>query len=404
MKNSLLGENIDQELWRYVDKVSDHLSSMKIMEIFQKIENSRLDEGKKSALLDATTRRECTTFYHDIQQVNNALKHRINIIKNKVETSDLDEKIKSYYLKNIYSFGETYLTDGQKWRHENREYFDQCRYDLNPQDFTILQNYARAGNIVCLLGDINDLSFLNRTISVVDTSNIWDYALIHLKMRADACPRLIWTKLENGVLSEGNQYFSCDYLPFNDLERKEFNELLQGVENNLNLKIDDSRKFLRDLCHINNPSYAICTRETLNGLKNYAKRYFFRVPRLGYIDMNPLNDHSKRLNELSIQEVQDLCQSPETKRFLPRIIENWETLDPHLYLAFSQVEGWQEEFESYFSSHPHCMFPFEEHLMKRQLHQKCVENFRKKKWTELFIQKAIEQECFLFPTCNGVIA
>lgn len=129
-------------------------------------------------------------------QLASILQDRIKIIEKKIDESDLPEKIKSYYQKNCKIFGSIYLDARQDWRGRKAEDFKGCRYDQDEEDFLKLQGYAQAGNIIAVIGEINDLTFLEgRNITFVDTSNILDYEPLDIQTHQDFTPRIIWTDL-----------------------------------------------------------------------------------------------------------------------------------------------------------------------------------------------------------------
>jgi hypothetical protein len=83
-----------------------------------------------------------------------------------------------------------------------------------------LQTYARAGNIIAVVGDIQELSFLEeRHIEVIDTSNISDYTLIDFDNRNFSLhnPTVIWTNIYHAPSS----YYSRKYIPCSDKDSHE---------------------------------------------------------------------------------------------------------------------------------------------------------------------------------------
>ncbi len=142
---------------------------------------------------------------------------RISTLREKIGKHDMPQKVKEYYLKHLRDFAFVYfnapLNISQRWRNICSEFFDKCRYDIDDSQFSKLQRYARAGNIVSTIGSINDLTFLaDRVVSVVDTSNIGGYEFIDLKVQGN--PRVI--RVEPGC------YFSHKHVPLTDAERGEF--------------------------------------------------------------------------------------------------------------------------------------------------------------------------------------
>jgi hypothetical protein len=307
------------------------------------------------------TRQEYEELSQNIDFKNeNSLTERIDVIKNRLEKSRLDGKVKNYYLKNIDRIGEIYLNTFKSWRADCGVFFEKCRYDLNEKLFLKLQNYAKSGNIVCVIGGINDLSFLkNRRVTVVDTSNIYDYCFLDLKGKGDFHPRVIWTLQDK----RNATYSSCIFKPLNDKERIEFDELLNKVKESLSADENVFKFFKQRLGFLdfletvsqakdplNSNTYGLYSTKTLSLLRKYTEQYFLRVPSLGFADMSPVGQGLEKLNALSVEEVHELCQHPETKRFLGVLVESWNRLNPHIYLAFSKMEGWKEQFEIKFAN------------------------------------------------------
>lgn len=151
----------------------------------------------------------------------------IEVITAKIEKGSLPDKIRDYYLKNLKEFAHVYYSTPKRWRTIISECFTKCRYDLNHTHFTHLQKYAKEGNIIATVGPINELEFLsNRTISVVDTSNIDGYSPIDLKVNGN--PRVIRTNCVS--------YFSHKHAPLTPSERTKFETLVQKIQQQKGIK------------------------------------------------------------------------------------------------------------------------------------------------------------------------
>lgn len=138
-------------------------------------------------------------------------------ITGKLEQGSLPENVKRYYLKHVASFAKIYHKLDKDWKKDKR--FEKVRYDLHDDQFQKLQKYAREGNIIATVGDINDLTFLrNRKVSVVDASNIHNYSLIDLQGEGDFHPRVIQTL----IIEEETTYSSFVHTPLTSEERAEF--------------------------------------------------------------------------------------------------------------------------------------------------------------------------------------
>jgi len=287
----------------------------------------------------------------DLQDTE-SFKTRMKIILDKVKKSSLPERIKNYYLEHVEDFGSIYLRTQKNWQCEDSKYYKECRYDQNDDGFSKIQKYARAGNIISTIGEINDLSFLKgRIISVVDTSNICDYSLINLKGIDDSHSRIrvIWTRPTPRL----TQYYSYSLDLLNDQEKNEFEELL-GKLKQIKHEDEPSLTFALQNRLPKEPNAFDCSagpfysRKSLRGLKDYFEDRVLEVPCLGFVEMDTNN--YKKLNRLSDEEIHQLCLNPKIKHFLPGLVENWRILDPFTYLAFSKVENWKEQVEKQFSS------------------------------------------------------
>ncbi|MBA2369557.1 MAG: hypothetical protein H0V82_11120 [Candidatus Protochlamydia sp.] len=151
--------------------------------------------------------------------------------------------------------------------------FAGCRYEWDDIQFAKLQRYAKLGNIISVIGDINDLTFLNnRKISIVDTSNILDYCLLNLRGNISLNTRIIWTQSPY----QGSTYNSYIHYALSEDEELEFNALI----NRLNLiptqpgKEQPLRRLL-SLKHYDpfNADFGpIYSKATLQGLKNIIEK------------------------------------------------------------------------------------------------------------------------------------
>jgi hypothetical protein len=123
--------------------------------------------------------------------------------------------------------------------------------------------------------------------------------------------------------------------------------------------------------------------ETLNLLREYINNNFLKVPRFGFIDMGCSGDREEKLNTLSTEEIDELCQYPETKCFLERLMNCWVLLKPRVYLAFSKIEGWQEQFEISFANPRKNLPGFLDRLKEHHLLEEFISEFGKKRLDRL---------------------
>ncbi|HEV8051768.1 MAG TPA: hypothetical protein VGP47_04675, partial [Parachlamydiaceae bacterium] len=171
-------------------------------------------------------------------------KHTITAIIHQLKDADLPQKIKDYYLKNAWGFGEIYQKTDKSWR--SNPLFEKVNYCLHDHLFQKIKSYAMEGKIISTVGKINDLLFLKYyNVSVVDTSNISDYSMIDLNAEGNFQPRIIWTRLRNprnmnSPICTQTEYYSYIHQPLARDEREKIERLKQKITDALNLKDFDS--------------------------------------------------------------------------------------------------------------------------------------------------------------------
>jgi hypothetical protein len=281
------------------------------------------------------------------------LYNRITVIKEKTLSSDLPEVVKNYYLKHMSMLGSIYLWLGrsQDWRKDSR--WSDCWYHKNEEQFLKLQRYAKSGNIIATIGDINALKCLRDTkISVVDTSNIHDYCVVNLQGEGNFSPTVIWTELS----VDGTQYYSAPYTSHSPLSTEEeaefqkwvalFKQTHQGIGGgagghyfqNITKKLKLENSSLR-----NNP------KVVLDKLRKYMQETvltnpdlrILNDPTLGYICLS----NSDKINQLSAEDINILCCNPNIEKHVPFLVGKQPELIKEHCLAFMRIKGWKEEFE-----------------------------------------------------------
>lgn len=276
---------------------------------------------------------------------------RIALITEKTQMSDLPERVQKYYLKNIKSLGESYLELGAgrvDWRKAER--LRACWYHQNEEQFLKLQRYARAGNIIATVGDINDLEFLKETkISTVDTSNIHDYCIVNLKGAQGFSPKVIWTELSVGE----TKYYSSPYTPHEPLNAEEDKEFQMWISlfQKTHPEIGDKHYFqiVTEKLKLEASSLRNNPKEVLSKLRKYMQENILtdpdqRIvndPTLGYVPLSNLST----INTLSIEQMHSLCRNPQTQQHLSFLIGNIPNLKTEPYLALMKIPGAKDEFE-----------------------------------------------------------
>ncbi|MBS0655236.1 MAG: hypothetical protein JSR46_05635, partial [Verrucomicrobia bacterium] len=292
----------------------------------------------------AKTRKE----YIDLSQPTKDIEGRVAIIREKM-VGNLPERVQRYYQRHLVTFASVYLTQKHAWRSSIE--FGKCKYHESDEQFSKLQDYARSGKIIYIIGDINKLNFLGEAgvpVSVVDASNIHDYSILNFKFGCNRTPRIIVTLA---------QFQTAKYASFvHDLSREESDELDRQIElinssmHNFNVSFM-KLKFKADL-HLsqdlfNAGAYSTCSKKTLEKVKNYVNSYILSIPGLPTYNMIvwPL----RKINDTPPEQLETLANHVAIKRFVKYLVQPMAGLTPAVYMAFSKVEGWKEAVEAHFA-------------------------------------------------------
>lgn len=127
------------------------------------------------------------------------------MIKEKIITdTEIKGTLKDYYLSNIDNFAKIFY---EAQLHSqmfvfidspNNQLFKEANYLYEDELFNRLQKFAKNGDMVFTIADINNLNFLNKEqIVAIDTSNIYQYVPLNYendpKLTNDKV-RVIWVK------------------------------------------------------------------------------------------------------------------------------------------------------------------------------------------------------------------
>lgn len=200
---------------------------------------------------------------------------------------------------------------------------------MDDQLFAKLQRYAKSGRIIATLGDINNLSFLKESkIAVVDISNIHSYCMIDLDINTPPQPRIIWTCPGMGPLF---RYFSYLHNKLADIEREEFRDLLQKVDNAQNGNFVPE-VFLRELGDtFDKPSdeYNYVVRvnfslEMLRALRKYCQ-WVYLLPNGQWIDMNIQDDvyNLLKIHRLTVEQFDGMVRDQQLLRLAPMFFDKF---------------------------------------------------------------------------------
>lgn len=163
------------------------------------------------------------------------IESRIEILREKIITSGIPHPIKKYYLKNLNNFAEIYFSANARRPWKDSKFFEGVKYFEDDSLFANLQRYAREGNIIATIGDINDLSFLgDLNVSVVDTSNIHEFQLMEPKGGDNFHPRVIWTNFDWQIRPSRyyfTRYYSYTHKPsfIDERKKREIDDLFKKL-------------------------------------------------------------------------------------------------------------------------------------------------------------------------------
>lgn len=321
------------------------------------------------------------------KMTNAAITKKIEILRKRlVETQDLPEKAKAFYLKNLEKFAPIYFRTPNTWRlcagnqdpateqhwkaqetlrkFERSQYgkasFEGVQYQKDPNLFKHLQQFAKSGKILCTLGSLNDLGRLaQEPVGVVDYSNVTDY-IPALPQCKKTC--LVVHNEPEGDCKKTN-YKSHTYDPTQDQlspeETKEFNRLLARFQK---AHVGNSKYLFRYALHgiEGSPKRPFGHYpEHLKALRKYSQTWMVQLPKLGWVSFGPIYYHTslwkppaeqswtaRKLEEnLSVQEIEEIAQLPAMKKFAPVVVTYWPHLSKEKYQAFAKMPGWKEAFE-----------------------------------------------------------
>lgn len=271
-------------------------------------------------------------------------------IKTLLIRSDSSLTLKEYYLTHLYEFGKIYFKaryTGPGYNDEGRPAdwrqhigFQDVAYHKKGDQFDQLQRYAKAGNIIAVVRDMSELSFLDsRNVALIDVSNIPDYSILNLKTRSS--PVVVSTKL---LYESGTEYNSHIYHPMTQQEIQEFDEALEILS-----KENPSQKRNPSVMphYVINGCPVFYFKETLDALKNYINKYFVKIDGewiCCHKFSSELANWMKIFPKSQIPNLHLKCN--DTHRLAQFLVKSWRFASPEDYLAFSKVPGWAEAFRA----------------------------------------------------------
>lgn len=280
---------------------------------------------------------------------------RHEILAHKIKESlNIPPFLQEYYLKNLIEFASVYYSVSKQWAQSDveSENFENVNYFKDDFSFKKIQTLATQGKIVATVGDINDLSFLHgQKISVIDVSNVPDYTMLDLSgcEISNHC-LIIWTALGYGYgLTNYFSYFPTDF-PLQ--ERIELDLLLNKLRD---ARIDTSTSLSRflqeyapvacDISPSNRAPAASYSRDTLILVKKYIDQNLYEIEGFGCVLIDSFDNISK-LNSVPVDLLHKMVSDPQIKRFVYKLVDGISFLRASTYIAFMDVHGWKEVFET----------------------------------------------------------
>ena len=215
----------------------------------------------------------------DLEGRDEQFKDRVILIQSLLEKADLPHKL--YYLKKLETLALVYFCFANRNWH-NCDQFKEVDYTKNAKHFFKLKEYVDRGNVISVVGDMNNLQFLeNRSIGVIDTSNIQNYTMIDLKGIGDCAPMVIWTHQD--YRSTEYRCIKYDNQVLREEERKEFDERLgilisKGIISNacVSLMLQNLYILTSQKNGVENPDDILMgyNRATLEFFRKYEGRYW----------------------------------------------------------------------------------------------------------------------------------
>lgn len=213
-------------------------------------------------------------------------------LKEKLLNSDMPQKTKEYYERNLENFFRVFSKVSQAWR--SKIEFAEAAYPNNDILYEKVQKYAKEGKIISTLGNINDLDFIDKNeIGLIDTSNICSYEVINPKNKhSNFNPIIVWTKVDADQ-HINTLYHSYQYELISADESKE-------IDNRINECVNFYKKLF-----LINPKLIFKSRNPhklpLMVLRNETDKFFenHKITRLSNFERSPVASYTKNaLNEL----------------------------------------------------------------------------------------------------------
>lgn len=266
---------------------------------------------------------------------------RLSEIAAKLDATDMPLQMKRYYIDNLKVLADAYFSVERWWDSQYMKqypnFYAGVRYHEDERLFAKLQRYAKAGNIIAITGTINALGVLNNLpISVVDSSNIWEYSLVYPTGCGQSRPKMIFTE---DVMSPDAPVKYRSYIHRSFLTPQEERELNESQKHGQPCALSQRIEIIYQ---------EKCTPDLLN---RFFQR-FYRIPKSeSVIDMF---DGIEAIREHSSDEalLDQMVEDPDIMRFLPQLVLAYGKIPLETYNSFMAVKGWDKEFEKKMTDDP----------------------------------------------------
>lgn len=278
------------------------------------------------------------------------IKQRVKQIAKKIANLGLLDKILAYYKDHLKAFSSIYYGQFKTWKEQKS--FKNCKYHTDDILFSKLSKFAKAGNIISVVRNINNLQFLrDRKISIVDTSNISDESFLEIVGDGDFHPRVITTS----VRSDKALYFSYVHEMLDQSKKNEIDQLIKSILlcKDIAMNIFDLKNIfveeagLRDIFHWN--CITIYSEKTLVELNKFIDKHIIEIPGANFFLYDYLHTNLYRASE---DDIDALCKHEKINDHLEFLVGSWEILELSIYSKFRQINAWIVLFEEIIIKNP----------------------------------------------------
>jgi hypothetical protein len=280
----------------------------------------------------------------DYKRLSNSDDCLLEII-DRVAKAVMPEKFRKFYLKNFFKLASLYYEASTAWKNDER--FRKVCYHEKKRQFTILQSYAKNGNIIATVRSIEDLRFLSfHEIVVIDSSNIQDYTMLDIQcVNLEDAPTVIWTQLN----LKSTQFYSEKHFSLSNEERSEMDELLNLIASTTIGRQWNKKVFacVFDIDNSSSPLFGTYSRKTLEDVRAFVREWLIYLPPIGFVNFSSTSARLQRvfqLNQLTKAQCKRISKAPGIEKYVEQLVAHWGQLEPNIYYAFSNIPGWEAAF------------------------------------------------------------